>query len=512
MIITYGCMSFEVERVYRWENRAIYDESGVDYLYNHITIGVQAVLNPLATVGNHYTQTPFQPGPNGLAIGEQALETVRDIQALIMQPRQLLTVYLGGQLVLQSPLPRNMPAKQLDRKLYECDAKGGPKPLAFRVIAIHGTGKTLICAFEIETFVNLFNDTSAQTPTMLSNRWTMEQDIDELHYTTRTIRGTAVFRKDYLISQRFNRATNLTVETFPDDFRYYINHPIPANFQRQSVRVSQSADGTQLYYTIVDREMPGNLGIGSKVVRMAGTYTCGTSWQNLFGIISNDRGVINAPITTGLIGLGREMIRKAPAILDQILPRLSRNISLTVWGRRSTSTQDLIDFCSHAAGKFNFIDPAKGWGLKALIGGGYRWEIDLAHRRVSLYVHQEISGLTNRALQALGGGGQWPNTKEGDRFLDGIPDLYVVFDSNNPRPPDRGIRGTYLGVLMAQRLMNVAENPAAPPAHPSAAAVNQNQPEQRKTWAVESGLGGAGNYVPPPDFGANDNGADNTAL
>lgn len=514
MIITYGCIEFQVERVYRWDNRAIYDESGVDYLYNHITIGVQAILNPFATFGNEYTGEGTRdygsPMPNGgvMRAGTPANITVRDIQALVLQPRQVLTVHVGGTLILQSPLPCNWRA---ERTIQECDVKGGPKPIAFRVLAMHGEGKTMAVAFEIETFVNFFHHgNNPNIPVMLSNRWTMSHDIDELFYTTRTIQGHATFRKDNLLFK-------FDSERFPDDFRNYINHPIPYNFQRQSVRVSQSADATQLYYTITDKEMPGNLGHKSKIVKISGTYNCGTSLQDFF---SSAGGIQNALKAGGLF-------EGAKALVSTGFPRISRSIALTVWGNRYASNQEMIDWLINAIAIYEFpasIGPPGVWKLakQVFMSNSQRWEFDLANRRVSLYVNQELSAISNAALTALEQKRIWPDGtgNNAPAFLDGIPPMYIVFEetvnrdkriavSTNPRPANYGVRGSYLGVMMGQRLMNMAEAPYGVPVHQEFAAnTPATRPIQRqaKTGNKSGALLGAGGQdaIQQPNTGVPD--------
>ena len=445
MILTYGCLSFEIERVYRFDSRAIYDESGTDYLYNHVVIGVQAVLHPSATVSNDITRVP-RVGQGILGINQQGFgttgrETLRDISTIAMQPRQLLTVHLGGMLVLQSPLDKPGTGAR-----FPCDAKGGPKPLSFRVIAVHGPGKTLVCTFEIETFLNQFNSpVSGVTPTLLSHRWTMSHDIDELSYTTRTISGTATYRKDYLAAH-----PQYAAEMFADDFRQRIFHAVPNGYKRMSVRVSQSSDGTQIWYTITDVEQPYNFvaGANSPVLKLQGEYGVGADWLG------------GSQFTT--------------------LPRLQRTINISCWGRRTSTQQQLILTCAKAAAAFGMIDPTVA--MIGLLENAYNWSISLADKRVSLMVRQVLSSASSYATNwIIGQGFLFPSRDE--NFPEGIPGVTTVDVGQNPRPPIGGARGTSKLRLVAQSLMSPATAPGQPTQDPSSLQD-----------AVNFGISGTGGY------------------
>lgn len=414
MMLTYGCLSFEVERVYRWDYRAVYDDSGLDYLYDHVVIGVQAVFHPGATVSNDVTGTP-RVGVNGVGFGALGSESVRDLYTIMMQPRQKLTLTLGNKLVLESPL--RDPGTNAS---YSCDAKGGPQPLNFRVIAIHGVGKTLVCTFDIETWINGFNNSSA-TPSLLSHRWTMSHDIDELNYTTRTIRGKAIFRKDHLVSHPLWPA-----ERYADDFRERIFHPIPLNFQRKSVHVTQSPDGTTLDYTITDQEQPANLGKYNPVLKIKSRLRMGYDSPTMLGIT----------------------------------PKRHVEITVQVWGRRSSTKQDLFKACARAAAAFGFGDVLSP---TAKLYFRQNWDVDLVDRYVGLTVGLTLSGFvdnfytwaTGRSFRDM-----WPT--ENGNFPEAINGVTTVLPDENPRPEHSGARAGYFGRMVAQSLMNPATNPAQP--------------------------------------------------
>jgi hypothetical protein len=445
MIITYGCLSFEVENVYRWDNRAIYDETSSDYLYNHVVIGVQAVFNPFATVGNDYTgedRTVTTVGKRTAIAGKWGADTVRDISALLLQPRQKLTIHLGGIRVLESPLisPDGQP--------YPCDAKNGPKPLSFRVIAIHGEGKTLICSFEIETFINAFNSPQpGVTPTVLSHRWTMNHDIDPNFITTRTITGQALFRKDYLTQHP--QYGNSPV--FADDFRAKIFHPIPKGFKRSSVRVTLSPDGTQLFYTLVDKEQMMNIYPGYGVHAVSGTYTFALDYT-MFDLFKAFHDLKAGDVA---------------GVIKSTVPNRTRRFTVTVQGFRDTSFLQLFQYCGRAAAAWRMYNPMGANGILASADNfmqklwvTYQWHVDIMEPKVTLTLNECLTGV-GQLFKAFNGYVE-PNDKPAWAGLRGWDDLVTAEPIDNPTPTYK-TRGTSLIRMISQSLMGPAEVPAAPP-------------------------------------------------
>lgn len=398
--VRYNDFELGIERVVRWEQRAVYDESGVDFLYNHITIGVQCVVSPAELA----TKT---------AEGAWAPVTIADLRSLLMIPRRDLLVRIGDYTVIQSPAER----PNADRP-FQTDCKNGPQPLAFNVLHIIGP-KTAICYYEIETWVNDCVD--ALTPVLLSHRWEMAHEIDDRFYTTRTISGTAVFRSDFLLDDpiRGNRT--------PDNFRTYFNHPIPDNFKRDSVRVTASPDGLALRYQIRDVEQDVNLGINNPVVKIQGSYR--------FGLHSPGGNY-------ALFQYGHTYV----------------GLAIQVWGKRTSTKQQLINACVQAALAFKFCDPrVRASYFKS------DWVVHLDKRYVELSMGAMIDGNTVSMISgafdagaAIGGGFQFFNA-----FPEGIPGVADDASTNNPRPPTAGVRGTYVGRLALQALSQPCTAPLA---------------------------------------------------
>ena len=242
MIVTYNGVDLQVENIYRWEEHTVYDDSGTDRSLTHYRIGVKAVYNPAAT-----TSSPIPP-----AAGNMAIQSISDLRDASSTPRRQLFVRIGDQVLLNSPA---MIPGQVAGTYFPCDARNGPKPITpINVFSFHGI-KSAIVAFEIETYLPTSLPTFSPAPApILTHRWRMTEDIDDLNYATKTVEGVAVF------SQAILQILNLGIQNsiafgpplVPDDYRPRLFHPIPDNCQRKNIRVAQSEDGLTINYSFQD--------------------------------------------------------------------------------------------------------------------------------------------------------------------------------------------------------------------------------------------------------------------
>ncbi len=247
--IVYNNVTLEVLRVYQYNRTPIF--RGPDYLYTEHQIFVRCVYNPQAVA---YTLPGPLAGPmalKGANVG--APETDLAIKHALSQPHQQLvwTIpdlrFVNDRELLRSPsfqAPGGVPGTTV----FSTDAANGPFPRAVNVVAIKGT-KTFLVDFAITTYVNECQLFTSPMSVMLAHRWEMTEDLDRDFFSTRTIRGYAVFRTDRL----------LALGRRADDFRSYLFHAVPEDFKRDVIQVKASADGTQVDYLLVDRERAINL-------------------------------------------------------------------------------------------------------------------------------------------------------------------------------------------------------------------------------------------------------------
>jgi hypothetical protein len=289
VMIQYANISYELEHISRWDEKAVYSDDGADFLYIHVTIGVQCVFHPGATRDKD---------------GDMGAASVASLRQVMLTPRRQLRVTVGNTVVLESPGKR--PGG--DRN-FTVDAKNGPQPLGFQVLEVRSE-KTFVLYYEIETWVNL-----CCSPALLSHRWEMTHEISELFMTRRTIVGSAVFRSDFL------RDYPQQPVRYPDDFRQRLFHPVEDGFQRKTVKVVMASDSLSAEYVIVDEQQWLNLGLNSPIARIE------AEWKR--GIVGGE-----SPFNPG--DLGSRYVAFA----------------VHAWGSTRCLRQDLINACFKAAASF----------------------------------------------------------------------------------------------------------------------------------------------------------------
>jgi hypothetical protein len=254
--ITYRGVELKIGRVTTFRQRAVYDDTGKNYLYTHFFIVCRCVWNPTATT----SPDPANPFEN--ALPAVAMTQLRE---RLLTPRGVLVLQVGDDVLLESPLVDANGAR------YEMDANNGPAPVSCDVISFHGV-KSMVVDFTIETWVSECQSRDGggvfPAPSILAHEWEATEEIDELYMSTRTITGRVIFRTDFLAFSGLG----------PDDYRQRLFHPIPSRFRRVSQKVTQDSDGTSIRYTVVDEEEPWGIGGGTDVLKMEGDYQIGYDW------------------------------------------------------------------------------------------------------------------------------------------------------------------------------------------------------------------------------------------
>lgn len=234
--LRYNGVQLEVVQVANHEKTPIWD--GPTYLYTRHVLRARCVYNPKTT---SYRLEGVGQAPLSTS-DELPAVTARAIRHTLLQARRTLTLHVGNTETLISP-PRT-DWFQAGSPQYTVDSNNGPVPLGCVVTSIHGT-KTFLVDFAIQTDINECQQATNLPATLISHRWTMSHSVDPDYYTTRTIKGRAIFRSDIL------RQRNLQ----PDDFRSFLFHPIPNGFRRDGIQVVADPAGNVLEYIVTDREL-----------------------------------------------------------------------------------------------------------------------------------------------------------------------------------------------------------------------------------------------------------------
>lgn len=230
--LTYGPITLQNVLTKKFEQEAVYDESGTDLLYHKFTVRVVGYVHRHALTPNM---------PDAVAIEPRSLVSPTsdylDIRALLLEPRWNLALTVGGTNLLYvigaTANPQQFAAAQNSR-----DLNNGPKPRFCEVTRIAGTS-LLQVEFEIEACIlECRNDLNYSN--VLSNRFSVADSIDEDWYTTRTYRGRIRFKSLYPNAH---------------NFRHWVIPPLQRGFKRQQVEVAASVDGLSLDYVVTDKEI-----------------------------------------------------------------------------------------------------------------------------------------------------------------------------------------------------------------------------------------------------------------
>lgn len=241
----------------RFEQRDVYEDSGTDYLYTKFNVSVIGYIHANLTnsiSGNTGPRVDVVPSagydsmtknvaPNFYSGG--AANNFNVVRARLAEPRKLFEMRLnsaedgtGGTLLLSVD---KVPTKGKDSS--RVDANNGPKPQLLSITHVVADN-VLRIEWEIEIArVECTDDGFALSPNktgVLSNRWSMTDEIDNNAYTTRTIQG---------------RLRVLSAEVNPHSFRDLVVPGLNKYFRRDRMMFVATADGLNLDYTIVDKEI-----------------------------------------------------------------------------------------------------------------------------------------------------------------------------------------------------------------------------------------------------------------
>lgn len=232
------------------------DSSGLDVLYQKVTIRVVALMNTYWLADSKASPTPVDDPNAPTAVGVPgnrmgiSLERLRHI---LGQDRQRLLLRIGPDLVIDSPPP--LP----DGRRPSRDCNNGPIAGPVDVVQVFGDTSAFI-SFTVTTFLN---DCSRY---ILSNTWTMSHSINEFGYTVKTTTGEAILRGDFL-----SLVPNMNADSFRKEFFVAATTPL----QRDGIEATLSEDGKTLTYTLTDVTTTYTITTDG-VLRIEGSVTAGS--------------------------------------------------------------------------------------------------------------------------------------------------------------------------------------------------------------------------------------------
>ncbi len=511
--LVYGGITIEIQKTHLIHAEDVYDPTGLDYLWTRYTIDVTGVVNPSATA---YVTQPGNASP--LAGPSPAFLTIANIRDTLSLPRQSLTYFDElGNVMIQSPTFAPVPVIGFvpgggiinnivqPPVLLDCDCDGqGPKPLKPpEVYAVQGTGKTVLVRFTISTTINdsifwvaqggltLLGHAAPKPPIILSNRWSIDEDLQEGAWSTRVYRGRAIFRADLLRailapltpvdSPPIPGANRLAV---PDDFRsYWAGFYCPKGFQRKQIWVEEDPSGFAVDYQVTDVQMPVTIltsetraykievirqtgmsrmspeGALNKVGEVAGDPS---SWLSVFSG-SAIGGFIGTAIMPGLGTIIGSAIGgfSSGAQKTGLVPQSWDHLVITASGQPGSKRQDLAGLCYKVL-KAIIEKSDESMANESVVltqdymGKWCRLEVDLKRPPIATVI-KIVSTTSGRIQNVCDLRGDVPADDGITGVTSNTPGIQPVF------PGDSNTRGTALEALVAQSLMYPYNEAPAPP-------------------------------------------------
>jgi hypothetical protein len=236
--LTYNGVTLTNVLTRRFQQDAVYDQSGTDLVYHRFTIVAQGVIAD-------HTSAVYSSYPNMPSVLPDSTIQHHAIRSLLLKPRGEFRMEIGGgnEILRASPLTGRVPLLSSDTGTasQQYDVNNGPKPKRCEITQIAGS-TALRVEFEIEICkveCDADGNATGNTTGILSNRWSCIDTVDQNFYTTRTFTG------------RLECVGNFN----PHTLRNWVVPRLTIGFRRQSMTFRVSEDARILEYQIADREV-----------------------------------------------------------------------------------------------------------------------------------------------------------------------------------------------------------------------------------------------------------------
>lgn len=235
-----------------------YDESETDVLFHRFRLRVEGILHlPEGFFNADTFPGPFAVGPN-FANQASAAAVLREVRKRMGTARKALVFTDDNGNELLKVQPATASGGDVDR-----DVDNGPKPGDFEVLQFYGSH-----AFKIGWTVNCAKTACEnQNRLVLSNRWTLREEMDDNHMISRYINGRIVLSKG-------------PDEAYGHAFRSLVVPALEDGFRRAHVSYEVTRDGLSADYTVIDRQT--HTAAPWPAVRMQGTHAESTSEGTAF--------------------------------------------------------------------------------------------------------------------------------------------------------------------------------------------------------------------------------------
>lgn len=234
-----------------WDQEIVYDSSNTDVLFCRYKLQFSGIVHAQFVSP---TELPVhEPTWITLKNVEGDAQSTADISALLAtikarlsEVRKPLQVYFGENLVLDC-IPRNM--LSASETSNRSDLDNGPKPKVVSITHVGGS-KVFRITFSVECAMvqthSGYAITSAQPEDkevewVLSNRWSVNETLDDKFFTTRTIRGKM-------------RVSSPDISSFIG-FKNIVVPSLEAGFRRDRIEYTVGENKLDIEYAVIDRQV-----------------------------------------------------------------------------------------------------------------------------------------------------------------------------------------------------------------------------------------------------------------
>lgn len=313
--VTYNNIILEnvITRGFRQE--IVYDPSGTDHFFVRYTIQFEGLIATYPR--GQYTSCAMSGVPTG-QFPNVAHVLWKDVRHALMDPRHPLEVKMAFQtndgvkwLTIFRCVPERLNPSDPDRDLGH-----GPKPISLETLGSLA-GRALKVRWEVQCekldfptdlsyaeVATHFEKEVAELQTVLDNRWSVEEEMDQNFYLTRTIRG----------SLRLSRPVART----GFDYRWITVPALEAGFKRTRFRYAVREDGLTTDYEVVDKQV--HTAAPWPATEMRVTHSRGTQMGTTY------RGSCHVELVGPPHVSRRALIIRAVQILDALTKFLTWNL------------------------------------------------------------------------------------------------------------------------------------------------------------------------------------------
>lgn len=227
-----------------FRQEVVYDPSGTDHWFSRYTMAFEAIITTLGMTQDIQCSTSSASGDPHVVW--------TDIRHALLDPRHTLRitrlVKRDGQ-VVEEEVFRCVP-ERVNPEDRERDLGHGPKPTSLELLGMVG-GRALRVRWEVSCEkldlprdypeLQHYEQEFAQLQTVLDNRWSTSEELDENFYLTRVIRGTL----------RLSRP----VARLGWDYRWLAVPALEAGFKRAQLSYAVKEDGLTAEYQVTDKQV-----------------------------------------------------------------------------------------------------------------------------------------------------------------------------------------------------------------------------------------------------------------